>query len=269
MPKYGLNGSTLQLVEQAEEIRLAGAAGFDLLELRAPKIEKFLTTGSLDELKTQLAAAGLELLSINALEQTDTRPLEEVRAECEHLAQWAQALGCPYIVAVPGFREQPLPETEIILRTVDRLAPLAEICSAHGVRLGFEFLGFANCTVHSLQLARAIIDKLASPHAGLVVDTCHFYLSSEPVELLGEIEPGQLLIFHVNDVEDRPRAELRDPHRLLPGRGVIPLQEMWDTLRRRELIDHASLELFRPEYWQCAPEEFLPEALDSLRHIFS
>ncbi len=43
---------------------------------------------------------------------------------------------------------------------------------------------------------------------------------------------------------------------------------MWRLLRERNLIDHASLELFRPEYWERPPEPFLREALASLRRLF-
>ena len=272
MTKFGLNGATTQPLDQASEIRLAGAAGFDLIEFRAPKLEAFFRTGSLAELKAMLEAARLQPLSINAIEQVNTRPAGGAAAleeECERLARCAAALGCPTLVVVPGFLREPEPQREIVARTVDTLAPLAERAAAHGVRLGFEFLGFGDCTVNRLTTARAIVRRLASPHVGLVVDTFHFYLGGEPVELLREIEPGELLVFHVNDAEPQPRAALADRHRLLPGRGVIPLKEIWSVLRERKLIGHASLELFRPEYWEQPPEPFLREALESLREIFS
>jgi len=271
MTKFGLNGATTQPLDQASEIRLAGAAGFDLIEFRAPKLESFLRSGSLAELKALLDAARIAPLSINAIEQVNTRPAGGAAAleeECERLARWAAALGCPNLVVVPGFLREPEPEREIVPRTADTLAPLAERAAARGVRLGLEFLGFANCTVNRLATARAIVRRLASPHVGLVIDTFHFYLGGEPVELLRELEPGELLVFHVNDAEPQPRAALADRHRLLPGRGVIPLREIWSALQERDLIDHASLELFRPEYWEQPPEPFLHQALDSLRQTF-
>ena len=265
---YGLNGSTTQPLDQATEIKLAARAGFDLIEFRAPKIEQFLTNGALADLKQLLNENGIAPLSINSIEQTDTRPIPEVEEECNKFAEWAETLGCPYLVSVPGFQNSPTQEEERIARATDALASLAEICGQHGIKLGFEFLGFGNCTVNSLRLAREVVQQVSSPHLGLVIDTCHFYLSNQPAELLGEIAPGELLLFHVNDVEDRPRAELQDPHRLLPGQGVIPLQEYWAKLREHGAIHHASLELFRPEYWKRNPEEFLPEALASLKKIF-
>lgn len=272
MTQCGLNGATTMPLAQTEEIRQVGAAGFDLIEFRAPKIEQFLQTGTLAELKQQLDAAGLKPLSINSLEQVNTRLAKETRAlaaECETQARWAQALNCPYLVAVPGFLQEPAAEREIVPQTVDALAPLVEIAAAHGVRLGFEFLGFANCSVNSLRLAREVVRRLDSTSAGLVIDTFHFFLSAEPMELLGELGPGKLFLFHVNDVENLPRAQLQDQHRVLPGDGVAPLRKMWEVLQRHELIDHASLELFRPQYWDAPPQQFLPEALACLRRVFS
>jgi sugar phosphate isomerase/epimerase len=141
MIKYGLNGSTTMPLDQATEIRQVAAAGFDLIEFRAPKIEQFLQTGALAELKQLLDDTGLEPLSINSIEKLQSRPAAELLVECEQHAAWAQGLGCPYIIAVPGFLSEPVPPQEAIARTVDALAPLAEIAGAHNLHLGFEFLG--------------------------------------------------------------------------------------------------------------------------------
>lgn len=268
MIQYGLNGSTTMPLDQAAEIRAVAAAGFDLIEFRAPKIEQFLRTGTLAGLKQLLEDARLTPLSINSIERIHSRPLAELRAECEQHAAWAQALGCPYVIAVPGFLSDGDDRREATSRTLDVLGPMAEMAAAHQVRLGFEFLGFAHCWVNSLALARDVIRQLNSPHAGLVIDTFHFHLSGEPMEVLSSLQPGELLLFHVNDVESRSRTDLADEHRILPGDGVLPLQEMWTELRRHELIAHASLELFHPDYWQRPPEAFLPAALASMKRIF-
>lgn len=268
MIKYGLNGSTTMPLDQATEIRQVAAAGFDLIEFRAPKIEQFLKSATLADLKRLLDESGIAPLSINSIEKIPSRPAAELQAECKQHAAWAQALGCPHIIAVPGFLSEPVPPQEAVARTLDALAPMVELAGAHGVRLGFEFLGFAHCWVNSLAMARDIVRHLDSPHVGLVIDTFHFYLSAEPLEMLSDLAPGELLLFHVNDVEPRPRAELADEHRILPGDGVIPLREMWTQLRKNDLIAHASLELFHPGYWKHRPEEFLPRALASMKQLF-
>ena len=265
---YGLNGSTTQPLDQETEIQLVAEAGFDLIEFRAPKIEAFLEKNSLAALRRMVEESGLRPLSVNSLEKTDTRPKAEVISECEKLADWAAELGCPYLVSVPGFTESQPTETETIATVTERLSPLAEVCGERGVKLGFEFLGFSNCTVNRLATAREIVKTVSSPNIGLVLDTCHFYLGGEAIETLKEFAPDDLLMLHVNDVEDLPRTELRDPHRLLPGLGVAPLGDYWSALQSSDAIAHASLELFRPEYWERETKAFLAEALTSLRTTF-
>lgn len=258
-------------LDSAEEVRQAAAAGFDLIEFRAPKIAWWLEREALDDIRRQIDAPGIRPLSINAIEQANTRPPDGRRAlldECERMAGWAAALGCPYVIAVAGLLDEPQPEEDVRARTVDALAALADIAERHDVRLGFEFLGFRNCSVNSLQSALKIVRRVKRPSVGLVLDTFHFFLSGEPVDALQEIQSGELFILHVNDAENRPRTELADEHRLLPGEGVIPLRQIWDTLQQRVLIGHASLELFHPQHWQEPPEQFLPRALASLRTAF-
>jgi len=270
--RYGLNGATTMPLEQATEIRAAGAAGFDLIEFRAAKLEKFFAEWSFNDLKNLFTGARLRPLSINALEQVNTRPRGAARAleaEARKLVAWAEALACPYVVAVAGFLEKPAPEAEVVAQSADSLALVAEAAAARGVRVGFEFLGFANCSVNSLRLARKILHRLDRPDVGLVLDTFHFFLSGEPLDLLADAPPGEFVVLHVNDAEAAPRAQLADAHRVLPGLGVIPLRQMWAALQRSARPDHASLELFRPDYWARPPAEFLPEALSSLRRIFT
>ena len=65
----------------------------------------------------------------------------------------------------------------------------------------------------------------------------------------------KLLIFHINDSEDLPKSELTDANRLLPGEGVIPLCDILSRLKAAGYDKLASIELFRPEYWNWDPYE--------------
>lgn len=267
--KYALNGATVMPLDQEEEIRSVAAAGFDAVELRAPKIAKFLEGSTLGRLRRLLEAAGLEVLSINALEEFNTLPDEElVFEECLKMARWARELSCPCLVAVPGFAGGSKTEREVLETTRRRLDSLARIAEEFGVRVGLEFLGFSDCTVRTLTSAIEIVESIRRDNVGLVLDTFHFFLSGGPLREISKIPEGRLFLLHVNDVENRPAGELKDCHRVLPGRGVLPAAEIWRALQARELVGHASLELFRPEYWERPPSEFLPEALSALRSVF-
>ena len=50
--------------------------------------------------------------------------------------------------------------------------------------------------------------------------------------------------------EDLPLDRLTDAHRLLPGLGILKLKEMFAAFKRIGYDQVASVEIFRPEYWE-------------------
>ena len=101
---------------------------------------------------------------------------------------------------------------------------LSRIAAPHGVRLAYEFLGFADCTVNTLAQCAAIVEKVARPNVGLVLDTFHFFAGGSTLASIREVDPGRIFIVHINDVERAPRRKMHDALRLYPGKGILPLQ---------------------------------------------
>ena len=83
----------------------------------------------------------------------------------------------------------------------------------------FEFLGQTDCTVQTLDLAHEIVRTANRNNLGLVIDSFHFYAGGSTIDMIEALDPRLLAVFHINDAEDRPREELNDSHRLLPGLG--------------------------------------------------
>ncbi len=78
--------------------------------------------------------------------------------------------------------------------------------------------------------------------------------------MIEALDPKLIQIFHINDAEDLPRDQLEDRHRLLPGLGILPLREMVSAFRRIGYDKVASVEIFRPEYWERDPFELARDA---------
>ena len=74
------------------------------------------------------------------------------------------------------------------------------------------------------------------------------------------MDPERLLIFHINDVEERPKETIEDAHRLLPGEGVIPLDDILSGLKGIGFDGFCSVELLRIEYWERDPAELAAAA---------
>ena len=87
--------------------------------------------------------------------------------------------------------------------------------------------------------------------------------------MIEQLDPRQIYIFHINDAEDRPRAELEDRHRLLPGLGILPLRDMMNAFRKIGYDDVASVEIFRPEYWDRDPLELARDAKQAADQIIN
>ena len=71
---------------------------------------------------------------------------------------------------------------------------------------------------------------------------------------LDQLDPKRIFAFHLNDLQDTPKEAITDATRLLPGLGVVPLDEICARLRRIGYEGPCSIELFRPEYWNWDPK---------------
>ena len=67
--RLGFNGVTTQTADLATDIRVAGQAGYDVIELRDNKLDQFLAQGSLDDVRRMLREAGVAVWTINSIER--------------------------------------------------------------------------------------------------------------------------------------------------------------------------------------------------------
>ncbi|MBI3951983.1 MAG: sugar phosphate isomerase/epimerase, partial [Acidobacteria bacterium] len=202
-----LNGATTMKADLGTDIRAASHAGFDLIEIWAAKLREYLKQHGTQELRRLLDEHGLRAYSINSIEHITFRSSDrhtELLAECEELCQIAHNIGCQHLVVVPSPRPDGASEDEIIAESVLVLHELSDVAGRYNVKLAFEFLGFPDCSVRTLELCREIVARTDRPNVGLVMDTFHFYVGGSTLESIAQLKPDQLLVFHINDAEDRP-----------------------------------------------------------------
>ena len=261
--KLALNGATTMYADLETDIKAAGEAKFDLVELWASKLRKYLASHSIDELKGLLTENAVEPYSINSIEHITFRTQEDyelIKAECGELSAVAGQLYCPYIVVVPGKLPEGATEAEIVAESVRVLNELADISEPYGVSLAFEFLGQTDCSVQTLDLAEKIINEVNRKSVGVVIDSFHFYAGNSSFEAIDSLDPSKLFIFHINDAEDLPKESLTDAERLYPGLGILPLAEIKAHFDKIGYDRMASIEIFRPEYWGQDPFEVAKKA---------
>jgi len=272
MRRFALNGATTGPADLRTDLRAAREAGYQGLEIRDTKLRDYLKAGgTLAGLRQDLQDAGLEVYTLNALEHAThvsgaalLALLDRVRTFCE----WAAALECPYVVAVPSFTSEVGDPSRMQETAVEALRAIAQAARPYRVKVGFEFLGFPHCTVNTLGLAREIVDAAGDPGLGLVIDAFHFFVGGSSREMLEGLDPRRLFIVHLDDAEDLPPERLTDAQRLLPGDGVIPLREL---VRQIEMLGYDgpwSIELFRPEYYAWDPVRLARVAREKMEALF-
>lgn len=270
--KLALNGATTMKADLATDIEAASAAGFDCLEIWASKLREYLKTHDTAELKAMFDSHSLAPYSINSIERItfrNERAHNDLLIECEEVCRLASEIDCPYVVVVPGLLPDGATREDCIAESSRVLEELAAIASRFGVGLAFEFLGQTGCSVQTLDLASEIVERVARPNVGLVIDSFHFHAGGSTIESIDALDPARLFIFHINDAEDLPRERLEDRHRLLPGIGILPLGEIVAGLRRIGYDCVASVEIFRPEYWERDPMELARDARAAVARVLA
>jgi 2-keto-myo-inositol isomerase len=133
------------------------------------------------------------------------------------------------------------------------------------VRIAFEYLGFGDCPINTLELAAETVSGIDA--IDLVLDSCHWHasgsggLSSYPVE--------RLALVHLNDAPDKPPREIEDADRVLPGQGVIQLRDLLRELARDGFDGPFSLETFNRRYWQEDARAVAGRGMEALEEVLS
>ncbi len=270
--KLGFHGATSMTSDLETDVAASASAGFKALELWAAKVDRFLADHSQSELHALFEDKGVAPMSLNSIEFIAFRGDEyaHIRSRCRDLCEIAQTIDCPTVVVVPSptpSRETPWPD--IVEGHVTVLHDLSEIAGEYGVKLAFEPLGFGWCSVRTPRGAWEIVGKTGRDNVGLVVDAAHFYGGGGLLSEIDQLDPARIFAFHLDDLEDVPKEEISDARRLLPGLGVVPLDEICKRLKEIGYDGACSVELFRPEYWEWDPVQLAVRVRETATKVLS
>ena len=244
-----LNGATIMTTPTVRQIEIARATGFDGVEVRAERL-----LGASDELRAAAAVVRPgEVWSLNGLQLQlmADGALDRARLEAElpPRLEICRELGAAYLLVVPPRAPQG-DRASAVAAMRDGLAIVRDAAAVHRIGVAFEFLGFADCPIDTPALAGEVVTSL--PGVDLVLDSCHWHASGSGA--LDAFPVDRLAMVHLNDAPAKPRREIEDADRLLPGEGVIALPALVEALRARGYRGPWSLETFNPSYWSADPE---------------
>ena len=270
--QLAFHGATTMTSDLETDVAISEQAGFKALELWADKIDRYLAMHTLTALKALFVTHHVLPLAINSIEFIAFRGHEfaQVKARLHELGRIAQAIGCPTIVVVPS----PLPNRDtswddIVAEYVNVLRELSDIAALYDVKLSFEFLGFGWCSVRTPRAAWAIVQQVARDNVGLTIDAAHFYGGGGLLREIDQLDPARIFAFHLDDLADTPKEAIRDATRLLPGLGVVPLDDICARMKQIGYAGPCAIELFRPEYWNWDPLKLAIEARQAAIEVLS
>ncbi len=259
-----LNGATIMTTPTDRHLRIARAAGYAGVEVRAERLlaapdELAKAASIVDEREVwSLNGIQLQLLSDGKLD------VARLDAELPPRLEVCTALGAAYLLVVPP-RTAGADVAGAIVAMREGLTIARDRAAEIGVRVAFEFLGFGDCPIDTPALAGEVIAGV--PEAELVLDSCHWHASGSGS--LDAFPVDRLAMVHLNDAPPKPPREIEDADRLLPTRGVIRLAELIGALAARGYRGPWSLETFNPEYWAADPMAIAIEGHALLDRVFA
>ena len=266
---YCLNTSTIRSpgVSVLEYVDIAADAGYDGIEPWAEEIDVWVEGGgTVEQIRERADSRGIRIVNLIAffewaVPETDrhARGLEEAR-RCFEMAQF---LGCPFVATAPkGIHDRVVD----LFSVAGRFAELSDAVSDFSPKPLLEFWGIAR-TLGTVGEALLVAAESGVRDARLLTDIFHMYKGSGHQRGMDYLGPGRLGLVHVNDYPAVPaRADIEDEHRVYPGDGEAPWDEIVASLERQDYRGMLSLELFNPAYWAEGPVTTAQKGLEKLRN---
>jgi len=254
--QLAFHGATSMKADLQTDIEVSAKAGYVALELWAAKVDTYLKTHSLADLKALLEHYGVKPMTFNSIEFIAFRgeEFEQIKARCKQLCAIAVVIGCPSIAVIPSPKPAwDTPWETVVEEHVKALKALSDIVAPYGIKLAFEFIGYGGFSVRTPRGAAEIIQAAGCDDIGMVFDIAHFTIGGGSLLEINHLDPKMIYGFHLDDVEDTAREAYTDALRLLPGKGVAQTKEICSRLAAIGFDGACSIELFRPEYWEWKP----------------
>ncbi|MDP4938814.1 MAG: sugar phosphate isomerase/epimerase [Verrucomicrobiales bacterium] len=267
--RFGLNMSTIrgQELSAAEEIEVAGKAGYECIEPWFRKLNEYVSAGgSLDDLKKRIDDHGLTVESAIGFakwivnDPTERAAgLEEAKRDMDMIAR----LGGRRIAAPPAGVAGG--EVVSLDDAAERYRALLELGDEMGIVPQVEMWG-GNPTIGTVEKALYVAIRSGHAKACFLGDVYHTYKGGSAFESVLLMGPQALQTYHMNDYPADPPVEtIKDADRVFPGDGIAPLTQILKNFEAVGAYPVLSLELFNPTYWAMPALECAKVGLEKMK----
>ncbi len=263
--KLGFNEATAMKKSSLEkDLELCEFYNYDYIEIRLDMLQEYMKNHTVEDLKNFFKKSHLKPYVFNSIENvnfcTESQWQERMKLftfGCE----MPRAIHNPYMIIVPTMGEDMIKkgEDEVFEDSVRVLSKLSDAAKTYGVKLAFEPIGDPRWCVRSLRQCWDIIKEVDRENIGIALDAFNLFLFNrlQDIEDIGLFPVEKIFVYHIDDCEDLPLGVLDHCHRLFPGDGIIPLEAISAKLKSIGYDEIASVELFRPQYWDMQPNDVI------------
>lgn len=268
-----------------KDLDLCEKVGFDCIEIRLDMLQDYLRRHTIQELADYFKNSRLRPHAFNALylypeflgerdnPERQKSLLNEFRLGCEV----GQAIGSRYFIIVPPLQRDPLGGPfmgswkDTFADCVRILKKLSDMARPYDMNLCFELVGFERSSVRSVEQADSIVRAVDRDNVGFVFDSYNIYLNGgcNDFSPILNVQPEKIFAVHLMSGDDVLQTERGQDKRCFCGTGVVDTDNFLQVLKKAGYAGIASVETFRPEYWQKTPEWVIEQAYLTTRNALA
>ncbi|MCX7845607.1 MAG: sugar phosphate isomerase/epimerase [Dictyoglomaceae bacterium] len=232
------------------------------IELDDGKIKVFLKEKSINDLKRILEENSLKPILINHNVKLEVEFFDENK--WKELIDITLALNIPFLLVNPGKKTEWLSFNLASSAFSQNLKKLLSILPPNLI-LTLRIDSFS--LINTFGKAWKILKEI--PNLTFLLDTFHFYISGEEMDVFREKDLSKIMFIHLKDAENIPRYYLKESNQVLPGDGVIPLTNLLLQLKENGFNNFIVPEIRRLEYEKLEPREFSKILFMKTKNILS
>jgi sugar phosphate isomerase/epimerase len=264
-----LDTATIRPASLKDKVKIAAKAGYDAIEPWDGELQKFEAEGgNLKDLGKEIKDLGLFVPSVIGLWNSLPPTKEQFQGslkDTRNRMRMAADIGAEHIQTIANNAGENYNQKWM----ANRYRDIIEIgIKEYKIHPALVFVKYQ--PIKTMGQAMGIIMDANHPSAMMIPDTYHMHISEGGFESLKLVNGNAIAIFQFSDAPASPAiAELGDSHRVYPGDGILPLQQILRDLKATGFRKCISLELYNPEYWkqdlQKVAETGLTKTLEVIR----
>lgn len=242
-------------------------AGFTLVELAFPTVNRYLENHTVQEMRTLFDAHGQRAVSAIGMAPTDVGVIyargEDAEAyfrSLESQLRLCAAMGCEFINLGSDADQHHYDGFEA--QAVANLRRAGDLAAKYGMKVALEDGKMDRCL--------GLVTAADHPAVGFCIDFFWYFKHGYTVEQFKTFDMSRLLNIHFCDLpEGYDIATMDDSVRVLPGEGVLPLEDWMRWLVEGGFDGVCCLELLNEEIWAMELDAACLRCMEAMKPFYT